>query len=566
MDASTGDRRRIESASQRSVNHLATDFDAIVIGAGFGGLRMLHELRQLGLSVKVIEAASDVGGTWYWNRYPGARTDSESWVYAYSFSKELQDEWNWSERFPAQAETLSYLQHVVGRFDMRKHIEFDTRVESAVYDEPANLWKITTDDGETYACTYLITAVGVLSLPYKPPFPGLESFEGEWYVTGRWPKEPVDFTGKRVAVIGTGATAVQAIPIIAHTAAHLTVFQRTPNYVLPARNYTMTEDERQAIRTSYDAIWEQARTHFFGFAMPFAGRTAADVTPEEHQRILEGGWEIGGFRFIFETFDDIFTDEKSNDVASEFVRNKIRAIVKDKATAELLCPKDYPLAGKRPPLGHFYYETFNRENVTLVDVSENPITEITRKGLRTASREYEADIIVFATGFDAVTGTLRAMDIRGKGGATIKEKWQDGPRTYLGIGVDGFPNMFMICGPQSPFANIPVVIDGIVDWIGRAIGHMRDDRIDTMEATPEAVDEWRRHMDELVNATVLPRGKRSWFLGDNIPGKPHVVLFYFGGAGAYRQECQAVAARGYEGFATSKRRTGPDGAVSVFRV
>jgi len=250
MDASTEDRQRTESASQRSADHLATDFDAIVIGAGFGGLRMLHELRQLGLSVKVIEAASDVGGTWYWNRYPGARTDSESWVYAYSFSKELQDEWNWSERFPAQAETLSYLQHVVDRFDMRKHIEFDTRVESAVYDEPAQLWKITTDDGETYACKYLITAVGVLSLPYKPPFPGLESFAGEWYVTGRWPKDPVDFTGKRVAVIGTGATAVQAIPIIAHTAAHLTVFQRTPNYVLPARNYTMTEDERQSIRTS----------------------------------------------------------------------------------------------------------------------------------------------------------------------------------------------------------------------------------------------------------------------------------------------------------------------------
>ncbi len=530
---------------------MKTDYDAIVIGAGFGGLRMLHELRELGLSVKVFEAASDVGGTWYWNRYPGARTDSESWVYAYSFSKELQDDWNWSERFPPQAEALAYLRHVADRFDMRKDIQFHTLVTSAVYDESANAWTVTTDPAQTLTCRYLITAVGVLSTPYTPPFPGIEKFAGESYVTGRWPKERVDFTGKRVAVIGTGATAVQAIPIIAQTAARVTVFQRTPNYVLPARNYTMTEDERQSIRASYDEIWHQAKTHFFGFAMSPAGRTVADVTPEEHQKILEGGWETGGFRFIFETFDDIFTDEKSNAVAAEFIRNKIRAIVKDPATAELLCPKDYPLAGKRPPLGHFYYETFNRPNVSLVDVSRNPITEITAKGVRTATDEYEADMIIFATGFDAVTGTMNAMDIRGKGGATIKEKWEAGPRTHLGIAVDGFPNLFMICGPQSPFANIPVVIDGIVDWIGQAIRHLRTNDLAAMEPTPDAVEHWRRHMDDLVNATVLPKGKRSWFLGANIPGKPHVVLFYFGGAGTYRQECQAVADRGFEGFTAS---------------
>ena len=529
---------------------MKTDYDAIVIGAGFGGLRMLHELRELGLTVKVFEAASDVGGTWYWNRYPGARTDSESWVYAYSFSKELQDDWDWSERFPPQAEALAYLRHVADRFDMRKDIQFHTLVTSAVYDESANRWTVTTDPAQTLTCRYLITAVGVLSTPYTPPFPGIEKFTGESYVTGRWPKERVDFTGKRVAVIGTGATAVQAIPIIAQTAARLTVFQRTPNYVLPARNYTMTEDERQSIRASYDEIWRQAKTHFFGFAMSPAGRTVADVTPEEHQKILEGGWETGGFRFIFETFDDIFTDEKSNAVAAEFIRNKIRAIVKDPATAELLCPKDYPLAGKRPPLGHFYYETFNRPNVDLVDVSKNPITEITAKGVRTATDEYEVDMIIFATGFDAVTGTMNAMDIRGKGGATIKEKWEAGPRTHLGIAVDGFPNLFMICGPQSPFANIPVVIDGIVDWIGQAIRHLRTKDLAAMEATPDAVEHWRRRMDDLVNATVLPKGKRSWFLGDNIPGKPHVVLFYFGGAGNYRQECQAVADRGFEGFVT----------------
>jgi cation diffusion facilitator CzcD-associated flavoprotein CzcO len=529
-----------------------TVFDAVVIGAGFGGLRALHELRQLGLSVLVIEAASDVGGTWYWNRYPGARTDSENWIYAFSFSKELQDDWDWPERFPTQPQVLAYLRHVADRFDMRKDIRFNTHVQSAVYNESSSDWTVTTDDGATAKCTYLVTAAGVLSLPYTPPFPGLDQFTGDWYVTGRWPKEAVDFTGKRVAIIGTGATAVQAIPVIAHTAGHLTVFQRTPNYVIPARNFTMTDDQRRSIRANYDAIWEQARNHVFGFAMDPANRIAADVDAETQQRILDGGWETGGFRYIFETFDDIFTDQKSNDVASEFIRNKIRAIVKDPTTAELLCPKDYPLGGKRPPLGHFYYETYNRDNVSLVDVSDNPITEITARGLRTATEEYEADIIVFATGFDAVTGTLSSIDIRGRHGATIKAKWEDGPRTHLGIAVDDFPNMFMVCGPQSPFANIPVVINGIVEWIGGAIQHMREHGLATIEATPEAVDHWREYMDDIVNATVLSNGRHSWFLGDNIPGKPHVVLFYFGGAAAYRMECEAAADKDYEGFALSK--------------
>lgn len=527
----------------------ALTVDAIVIGAGFGGLRTLYELRQLGLSVRVIEAASDVGGTWYWNRYPGARTDSESWVYSFSFSKELQDEWDWPERFPTQPQVLAYLRHVADRFDMRKDIQFDTRVRSAVYNESSNDWTVTTDDGETATCKYLITAAGVLSLPYRPPFPGLDRFEGEWHVTGRWPASGVDLTGKRVAIIGTGATAIQAIPVIAHAAAHLTVFQRTPNYVIPARNYTMTEDERQSIRANYDLIWEQARNHVFAFAMEPANRVAADLTAEEQQKILEGGWETGGFRYIFETFDDIFTDQKSNDLAAEFIRNKIRAIVKDPATAELLCPKDYPLGGKRPPLGHFYYETYNRDNVSLVDVSRDPITEITATGVRTgAGSEYQADVIIFATGFDAVTGTLSSMDIRGRHGATIKEKWESGPRTHLGIAIDDFPNLFMVCGPQSPFANIPVVIDGIVDWIGRTIKHLRDHDLDTIEASPEAVEHWRQYMDDIVNATVLANGRHSWFLGDNIPGKPHVVLFYFGGAAAYRLECDAAAENNYEGF------------------
>jgi cyclohexanone monooxygenase len=525
-------------------------FDAVVIGAGFSGLRMLWELRQLGLSCTVIEAAPDVGGTWYWNTYPGARTDSESWVYAFSFSKELQDEWDWQERYPTQPETLAYLQHVADRFDMRRDIRFETRMESAVYDEAASRWTVTTDRGEVIDCKYLVAATGVLSLPYTPPFPGLESFTGESYVTGRWPKEPVDFTGKRVAVVGTGATAVQLIPVVAQTAAHVSVFQRTPNFVLPARNYNLGDEERQAIRKNYDDIWEQARKHYFGVAMGTADRTMRDATPAERQRILEYGWEVGGFRFIFETFSDILTDEQSNELAAEFIRDKIRAIVQDPETAELLCPKDYPFVGKRPPLGHFYYETFNRDNVSLVDVSENPISEITEHGLRTGSGdEYEADIIVFATGFDAVTGTLRSLDIRGRDGTALRDKWDDGPRTQLGIAVDGFPNMFLICGPQTPFANLPVVIVGIVDWFGAAIRHLEDNGIASIEATPEAAESWAKHMDDIVNATVLPSGRHSWFLGDNIPGKAHVVLFYFAGAGVYRDECQAALERGFEGFA-----------------
>lgn len=523
-------------------------FDAVVIGAGFSGLRMLWELRQLGLTVRVIEAAPDVGGTWYWNRYPGARTDSESWVYAFSFSKDLQDEWNWTERYPTQPEALAYLQHVADRFDMRRDIEFETRMESAIYDETTSRWTVTTDHGDQYTCRYFIPATGVLSLPYTPPFPGIESFEGESYVTGRWPDKPVDFTGKRVAVIGTGATAIQAIPIIAQTAAQVLVFQRTPNYVLPARNYTISDDERQAIRSTYDTVWEQAREHFFGVAMENPVGALKDATPAEQQRILEYGWEIGGFRYIFETFSDLLIDDQSNEVAAEFIRNKIRAIVRDPETAELLCPKDYPLVGKRPPLGHFYYEAFNRDNVSLIDISENPITEITAHGVRTATDEHQADVIIFATGFDAVTGTLKSLDMRGTGGVLLRDKWDSGPRTHLGIAIDGFPNMFLICGPQTPFANLPVVIDGIVDWIGQAIRFLEENGFTAMEATPDAVEAWGKHMDELVNATVLARGKRSWFLGDNIPGKTHAVLFYFGGVGNYRQECRGAAESGFKGF------------------
>ncbi|MGE3390743.1 MAG: flavin-containing monooxygenase [Gammaproteobacteria bacterium] len=529
----------------------AADFDAIVIGAGFGGMRMLHELRELGLSARVIEAGSDVGGTWYYNRYPGARTDSEAWLYAFSFSKEIQDSWNWSERFPGWDESLAYLRYVADFCDMRRDIQFSTRVTGATYDDVANHWIVATDDGKRQTCTYLIPATGPLSTPYKPDFPGFEDFRGEWYLTGNWPHEPVDFSGKRVAVIGTGATAVQLIPVVAETAAELTVFQRTPNYVLPARNAPINAYQREAIRRNYDRIWARTREHFFGFDFKDAGRNVADVSPAECQRILERGWEVGTFRFLFETFDDIFTNEEANAVVAEFVRNRIRAIVDDPATAELLCPKDHPIGAKRPPLGHFYYETFNRDNVRLVDVSSTPISRITSNGVKVGDKEYPADVIVFATGFDAVTGTLLRLDLRGRGGVSLAEKWRDGPRTHLGICVDGFPNLFLVGGPQSPFANIPVIIDGCVDWIGRAIGDLRKRGRATMEPTPDAVAAWGARMKELVDMTVLPRSPGSWFMGGNIPGKPRVVLFYFGGAGNYRKECIEAAERGYTDFAVA---------------
>jgi cyclohexanone monooxygenase len=372
-------------------------------------------------------------------------------------------------------------------------------------------------------------------------------------MTARWPKHTVDFTGKRIAVIGTGASAVQSIPLIAQTAQHVTVFQRTPNYVIPSRNYPLDDVHRQAIRQDHDAIWAQAHGHFFGMAFNPANRVLEDVTPEEQQRILEAAWEAGGFRFLFETFDDIWINEASNQTVAEFIRTKIRTIVSNPATAELLCPKGYPLAGKRPPLGQSYYETFNRENVTLVDVREHSIEEITPNGLRTSAHEYEVDMIVCATGFDVATGPLTCMDIRGRGGQALVDRWADGPKTYLGLSVDGFPNMFMICGPQTPFANIPTVIEQNVKWIIYAISYMQKKGYSRMESTVESGDQWAAQLQHFLDATVLAQGEKanSWFLGANIPGKPHVVLFHFGGTGVYGDYCDEVADQEFRGFVTS---------------
>ena len=409
------------------------DYEALVIGAGFGGIRMLYELGKRGISAKAFEAGTNVGGTWYWNRYPGARTDSESWVYILSFLEEIDMEWSWKERFPTQPEVEQYLNRITDHFDLRKQIEFNTRVTSAHRDEARNVWRVTTSKGDEYTCTFLITATGPLATPLKPPFPGLDSYKGEWYQTGLWPKNKISFADKRVAVIGTGATAVQVIPIVAHNAKSLTVFQRTPNYVLPARNHPLTDDQLTEIKSDYQKVFNRARVQAFGMDFVDASRTMADMKDDaEFQRVLEFGWEIGGFRFIFETFADMLTNPACNAAAGAFIRNKICSIVKDPKTAELLCPH-YTILSKRPPLGHFYYETFNRENVTLIDVNDNPIEEITPTGLRTSSSTYEFDMIIFAIGFDAITGTPSKIDLRNAQNDLLTEQLEAKMETGYGV-------------------------------------------------------------------------------------------------------------------------------------
>lgn len=530
----------------------AVDYDAIVMGAGFGGIRTLYELRNMGMSVKVLDGASDVGGAWYWNRYPGARTDTESWAYCFSFSRELWEEWNWKERMPTWDQVVDYQRYVVDKFDMRKHMEFNSRIASVVYDENRKIWTVRTENGKTYTCTYFISAVGLLTVAYDPPFKGLDTFKGQICISSNWPKEPVDFTGKRVGIVGAGSTAVQILPTVAETAGHVSLFQRTPNYVLPGRNYPLSDAQRTAIKRNFDKIWEQVRNQVFAFPMDRANRLFDECTPEEQQRVFDAGWEAGGFRFVFETFDDITTNERANAAAAEYVRKKIRAVVKDPKTAELLCPK-YSFAIKRPPVSNFYYESFNRENVSLVDVKNDPIVEITPKGIRTENNEYELDIIIFAIGFDGVTGGLTHIDVRGKGGVSMKEKWGPGARTNLGIMVDDFPNMFILCGPQSPFANVPPIHDAAVKWLAGAIQQSKAKGCHTVEPESQAVDKWTQHIQDLLNATLLGKGLDvgTWFLGANIPGKTPSVLFYFGGADNYLKELQKSIDSKFEGFAFS---------------
>ena len=529
------------------------ELDAIIVGAGFSGLYMLHRLRALGLSVRVYEQASDVGGTWYWNRYPGARCDVESMQYSYSFSDALQQEWRWTERYAGQAEILRYAQHVAQRFDLRRDIVFNTRVTAAAFDETDHRWTVTFDDGRQARAPFLIMAIGCLSNARTPDFPGLSDFAGKTYHTGHWPHEGVDFAGLRVGVIGTGSSAIQAIPVIAAQARHVTVFQRTPNYSIPARNRPLTDDERAWWRANYPQVRESARREARnGIFSDYPLKGALEDDDETRSRKFESRWEQGGIPFM-SAYNDIILNQDSNATAAEFVREKIGAAVNDPRVAALLQPRTYPIGTKRICLDSDYFETFNRDNVTLVDVRSAPIERITATGVRAGAADYALDAIVLATGFDAMTGSFAKMDIRGRH-ATLNAKWAEGPKTYLGLMIASFPNMFMITGPGSPsvLSNMMVSIEQHVEWIADCIAYLRTCDIDCIEATPEAEDAWVAHVNEVAHATLYPRAA-SWYMGANIPGKPRVFMPYIGGVPAYRQICDQVAAKGYEGFALTPR-------------
>ena len=542
----------------------ATELDALIIGAGFAGLYQLHCLRdQLGLSVRVLEKADGVGGTWYWNRYPGARCDSESHAYAYYFSAELLEEWQWSERYPGHAEIVRYLNHVADKFDLRRDIQLSAEVVSAHYSDGANRWIVTTAGGEVFSATYLITAVGCLSAANVPSIEGLDEFEGQWYHTGLWPHDGVDFSGKRVGQIGTGSTGIQAAPVIAEAARHLTVFQRTPNYSVPARNHVLSEEFKRHCRENHQDIKAIMHSTPNGHAFIISERKVFDVDDEERKAIYEEYWKDGGLRFR-SCFQDLLADKAANDTAAEFLKSKIRQIVKDPEKAAKLSSIDHPYAAKRPPVDTHYFETFNRDNVDLVDIRATPIERITPKGIQTSAGQHDLDIIVFATGFDAMTGPLLKLNIRGRGGKTLHEAWKEGPRTYLGLTVSGFPNMFTVTGPGSPsvLTNMPVAIEQHVEWITRCIAKMRKSGARKIEASAEAAELWAAHVNDAANATLLPQAGHSWYLGANIPGKPRMFMPYAGGMVRYRTICDAVATNGYEGFHCDEGKARAPSAVT----
>jgi cation diffusion facilitator CzcD-associated flavoprotein CzcO len=520
-------------------------FDAIIIGAGVTGLYQLHRLRQLGISVRLYEDGDGVGGTWYWNRYPGCRFDSESETYGYSFSQELLQEWDWKEHYSGQPENERYLNYVADKFDLRGDIQLSSRVTSAVYDEEADRWDVVINDNQRVRAQFLIGAVGILSAHFTPPFEGVESFTGTSYHTGRWPKEAVNFDGQRVAVIGTGPTAVQLITEIAKECGHLTVFQRTPNYCAPLRNGPVTAETQRRFKDSYEEIHKRIRETPAGFMYDFDPRPALEVPREERLALYEKLWAMPGFSKWLANFRDIMTNLEANEDFAEFVRNKIRERVKDPVVAEKLVPKDHPFGSKRIPLESGYYEQFNRDNVLLVDVRETPIERITPTGIKTSDKQYEFDVIIYATGFDAVSGALTRIDIQGENGRTFKDTWADGPRTYLGLQTAGFPNFFI--ATNSAFCNYPVCAEMIVEWITDCIRYVREKGFSRIAPTPEAEQAWIEHAAELASHTFLS-GAKSWFMGSNIPGKKQTLLLYANTAPNYRKKCLEVAANGYEGF------------------
>ncbi|WPB83344.1 flavin-containing monooxygenase [Sediminicoccus rosea] len=523
--------------------------EALVIGAGFAGLYLLHKLRGLGIPAMALEAGDGVGGTWYWNRYPGARCDVESMQYSFGFSEELQQAWNWSERFAAQPEILRYANHVADRLDLRRDISFKTRAVAAAWDAAAARWLVETDTGRRISARHLILATGCLSAARLPDIPGIADFAGRIYHTGQWPHEGVDFTGQRVAIIGTGSSAIQAIPVIAQQAAQLTVFQRTPNFSIPSRNGPMTEDYAESWKRDYPAKRAAARRMRTGILYNLSQTPAMSVSEAERRAEYERRWAAGGTAFMA-AFSDLLTNREANDTAADFVREKIRGLVHDPEVAEILLPRNHPIGTKRICVDTAYYETFNLPHVKLVDVRNHPITRITPEGVEAGGAAHAVDCIVFATGFDAMTGTILAIDIRGRDGVAMREAWADGPRTHLGLMVAGFPNLFLITGPGSPsvLSNMIVSIEQHVDWVCDALAHLGRQGQGVMETTLKAQEDWVAHVNEVAHRTLYPQAN-SWYMGANIPGKPQLFMPYVGGVGTYRQICDDIAAQGYPGFA-----------------
>ncbi len=537
-------------------NHEAPQFDVVAAGAGFAGMYLIYEMRRRGMSVQVLEGADGVGGTWYWNRYPGARCDVMSVDYSYSFDPELDETWQWSEKYATQPEILRYANAVADKHDLRRDIRFETTVERAEWDDDAQLWRIHTSAGDVVTARHYVMATGCLSVPKEPDIAGYGRFSGEEYFTGRWPHHEVDFTGKRVAVIGTGSSAIQSIPLIAAQASQLTVFQRTPNFSMPARNGPAPADKVAAKRADREGYRQQARWSRVGVPREEPTQSALAVSEEERQARLEEGWSEGSLFGLLGAYVDTATNPAANELVAEFIRDKIRSVVEDPATAELLCPDNHPVGTKRPCLDSGYYETFNLDHVRLVDLRSTPISTITESGIDTTAESFELDAIVYALGFDAMTGPIVAVDIRGRDGLELTTKWADGPKTYLGLTVEGFPNFWAITGPGSPsvLSNMIVSIEQHVELIADTLSDMRDEGTTVIEATPTAEDGWVQHVNDCADITLFPRAN-SWYMGANVPGKPRVFLPYVGGVDGYRAACDEVRERDYLGF----RRSGPDG-------
>ncbi|NOG28452.1 NAD(P)/FAD-dependent oxidoreductase [Lysinibacillus fusiformis] len=537
-------------------NQPIKEVDAVILGAGFAGLYMLHQLKSKGFSTIVYETGDGVGGVWYWNRYPGARCDIESIYYNYTFSKELYEEWTWTSRFPEQEEILRYLNYVADRLKLRSNIQFNTRVKAAHFDEEQHKWLVHLNDGHQVLAKYFITGIGCLSAANVPKFQGLDQFSGKWYHTGHWPHEKVDFTGKRVGIIGTGSSGIQAIPVIAKEAKHLTVFQRTPQYTIPARNHLYDEDFIRETKGNFKNLKHAMRNSVSGTPFAYNHPSAIEDSDHHRQEVFEEAWAQGGFAFA-STYKDLLTNEQSNEKAAAFIRSKIRETVQDPTVAEKLCPK-YMYGTKRQVLDSDYFETYNRDNVLLVDVKESPILEITETGVQTASDHFELDIIIFATGYDGMTGPLFKIDIRGRNGVTLKDKWENGAsvQTYLGLATASFPNLFMITGPESPsvLVNMPIAIEQHVEWIAQCIDYLREHDIDVMETNAEAEQAWSKHCREIANETLYVKGD-SWYTGSNIAGKPRSFLIYLGGFDYYTKRCQEVAQNNYEGFQLLKLKS-----------